>query len=71
MSEKDVVYALQMLHVIQSKKNAIAFVEYLDKKNSIFCLLSKGEQEKIYNEFTLQEFRKEQNENIDSSIFKK
>jgi len=36
MSEKDVVYALQMLHVIQSKKNAIAFVEYLDKKKQSF-----------------------------------
>ena len=51
MSEKDVVYALQMLHVIQSKKNAIEFADFVSKKNSRFCLLSKREEEKIYNEY--------------------
>ena len=48
MSEKDVVYALQMLHVIQSKKNAIAFVEYLDKN---FSQLTKEKKDKIYQKY--------------------
>jgi hypothetical protein len=48
MSEKDVVYVLQMLHVIQSKKNAIAFVEYLDKN---FSQLTKEKKDKLYQKY--------------------
>ena len=52
MSEKDVVYALQMLHVIQSKKNAIAFVEYLDKN---FSQLTKEKKDKLYQKYLNQD----------------
>jgi len=48
MSEKDVVYALQMLHVIQSKKNAISFAEYLDENFSRFARIEK---DKIYQKY--------------------
>jgi len=48
MSEKDVVYALQMLHIIQSKKNAILFAEYLNKD---FNCLAQKEKEKIYQKY--------------------
>jgi len=48
MSEKDVVYAIQMLHVIQAKKNAIEFAGFISEK---FSLLSKADKEKIYMEF--------------------
>jgi hypothetical protein len=53
MSEKDVVYALQMLHVIQSKKNAILFAEFVsnDQVFDDFWSMSKEHQEKIYQQY--------------------
>ena len=53
MSEKDVVYALQMLHVIQSKKNAILFAEFVsnDQVFDDFWSMSKEHQENIYQQY--------------------
>ena len=48
MSEIDVVKALEMLHIINSKKNAIAFVEYLDKN---FSQLTKEKKDKLYQKY--------------------
>ena len=53
MSEKDVVYALQMLHVIQSKKNAILFAEFVSNYQVFddFWSMSKEHQENIYQQY--------------------
>jgi hypothetical protein len=51
MGEKDVVKAVQMLHVIQSKKNAIKFAEYISKHEIDFNIIPSKKQEKIYLEY--------------------
>lgn len=48
MSEKDVVYALQMLHVVQIKREAIEFASYINKQ---FSKLPKKEKERIWYKY--------------------
>ena len=46
MSEKDVVYALELLHIVQIKRESIGFASFIDKK---FNKLSKTDKEKLLN----------------------
>jgi hypothetical protein len=48
MSEKDVVYALELLHTIQIKREAILFASFVDKK---FSNLSKEDKDKLWTEY--------------------
>tara|TARA_R100000908_G_scaffold60680_1_gene38166 strand:- start:763 stop:918 length:156 start_codon:yes stop_codon:yes gene_type:complete len=48
MSEKDVVYALELLHTVQIKRESIGFASFIDKK---FNKLSKTDKEKLWQEY--------------------
>ena len=53
MSEKDVMYARELLHTIQIKREAIAFAKFVsnDPVFDDFWSMSKEHQEKIYQQF--------------------
>lgn len=49
MSLKDELYAQELLHLVNSQKNAILFAEYVTQhKYNNFGLLKRKEKEKIY-----------------------
>lgn len=48
MSEKDVVYALELLRAVQIKREAIEFASFVDKD---FSKLSAKEKEKVWQEY--------------------
>jgi len=48
MSEKDVVYALELLHTVQIKRESIGFASFIDEK---FNKLSKKDKEKLWQEY--------------------
>ncbi len=48
MSEKDVVYALELLHIVQIKREAIGFASFVDKQ---FKELSKRDKELLWNKY--------------------
>ena len=48
MAEKDVVYALQLLHTVQIKRECIAFGSFINKK---FHKLTPKEKQKLWNQY--------------------
>tara|TARA_Y100000389_G_C17001030_1_gene289506 strand:- start:309 stop:464 length:156 start_codon:yes stop_codon:yes gene_type:complete len=48
MSEKDVVYALELLHTVQIKRECLGFAAFVDKK---FKNLTKLEKDKLWQEY--------------------
>ena len=48
MAEKDVVYALQLLHTVQVKRECINFASFTNKK---FNDLSRKEKQQIWNNY--------------------
>ena len=53
MSEKDVMYARELLHTIQIKREAIAFAYFVsnDAEYDDFWSMSKEHQERIWQEY--------------------
>ncbi len=45
MAEKDVVYALELLHTVQIKRECLEFASFVDKK---FKNLTKPEKDKLW-----------------------
>ncbi len=52
MSEKDVVYALELLHTIQIKREAIGFASFVDKQ---FKEISKKDKELLWKKYLNQD----------------
>ncbi|MBP01298.1 MAG: hypothetical protein CMM25_00600 [Rhodospirillaceae bacterium] len=48
MSEKDVVYALELLHTVQIKREALGFASFVDEH---FSNLSKEDKDKLWTEY--------------------
>jgi hypothetical protein len=48
MAEKDVVYALQLLHTVQVKRECINFASFTNEK---FNQLSPKEKQKLWNKY--------------------
>ena len=48
MSEKDVVYALGLLHTVQIKREAIGFASFIDEK---FQNLIKEDKDKLWQKY--------------------
>mgnify|MGYP003981316167 CR=1 FL=1 len=51
MSEKDVVYALKLLHTVQIKKEAIGFASFVDRQ---FKELAKEDKELLWRKYIKQ-----------------
>lgn len=51
MAEKDVIYALELLHTVQIKKECLEFASFVDEK---FTSLSKETKEKLWQEYLKQ-----------------
>ena len=45
MAEKDVVYALELLHTVQTKRECLGFASFIDEK---FKNLTKLEKDKLW-----------------------
>jgi hypothetical protein len=48
MSEKDVTYALELLHTVQIKREALSFASFVDEH---FSNLSKEDKDKLWIEY--------------------
>ena len=48
MAEKDVIYALELLHTIQIKRECLGFTTFVDKK---FKNLTKIEKDKLWAKY--------------------
>ena len=48
MTEKDVVYGLELLHTVQIKREAIEFASFIDEK---FKNLTKLEKDKLWEKY--------------------
>ena len=48
MAEKDVVYALELLHTIQIKREAIQFASFV---NDGYSQMSKSDRERVWQEY--------------------
>ena len=48
MSEKDVVYALELLHTVQLKREALDFASFVHQN---FRKLSKEDKDKLWTEY--------------------
>jgi hypothetical protein len=48
MAEKDVVYALELLHTVQIKRECLEFASFVDKK---FKNLTKEAKEKLWAKY--------------------
>jgi hypothetical protein len=48
MTEKDVVYALELLHTVQIKRECLGFASFVDEK---FKNLTKLEKEKLWEKY--------------------
>ena len=48
MSEKDVIYALELLHTVQIKREALSFASFVDEK---FKNLNKKEKDKLWAKY--------------------
>lgn len=48
MSEKDVVYALQLLHTVQIKRECLTFASFVDEH---FSKLSKEDKDKLWYKY--------------------
>lgn len=48
MSEKDVVYALELLHTVQIKRECLGFASFVDEK---FNNLTKLEKDKLWAKY--------------------
>lgn len=48
MSEKDVMYARELLHTVQIKRECLEFASFVDEK---FTSLSKETKEKLWQEY--------------------
>jgi hypothetical protein len=53
MAEKDVVYALELLHTVQIKREAIEFASFIDKE---FSELPKKEKEKVWQKYLNEDY---------------
>lgn len=53
MSEKDVVYALELLHTIQIKRECLGFVEFVDEK---FNNLTREEKDKLWVKYLKEDY---------------
>lgn len=51
MSEKDVVYALELLHTVQIKRECLGFTSFVDEK---FNNLTKLEKDKLWAKYLKQ-----------------
>ena len=48
MAEKDVVYALELLHTIQIKREAIQFASFV---NEGYSQMNKSDRERVWQEY--------------------
>ena len=48
MAEKDVVYALKLLHAVQIKRECLGFASFVDEK---FKNLTKPEKDKLWAKY--------------------
>ena len=53
MSEKDVVYALELLHTIQIKRECLGFAEFVDEK---FNNLTREEKDKLWVKYLKEDY---------------
>jgi len=61
MAEKDVIYALELLHTVQIKREAISFASFVGKE---YSKLPKKDKEKLWQKYLNQNKEDEGSSNI-------